>query len=117
MKELIDKCMYDDGFIWNPSVCRCECDTSCDFEKYLDYENCKCRKKLIVKIIGKCNEDIDGNEMVYNATLNNYRKVYNSCTLYIVFLIITFILIIGLGIVCHYFCLHKLKNCFDKLPY
>ena len=43
-RELIDKGIYDKEFIWNPSNCECECDKSCDFEKYLDYENCKCRK-------------------------------------------------------------------------
>ena len=32
-------------FIWNPSNCKCECDKSCDFGEYLDYENCTCRKQ------------------------------------------------------------------------
>ena len=27
-KGLIDKC--DNGFIWNPSICECECEKSCD---------------------------------------------------------------------------------------
>ena len=27
-KELIDKGRSDDGFIWNPSTCECECDKS-----------------------------------------------------------------------------------------
>ena len=39
-KELIDKGICDKRFIWNPS--NCECDKSCDFNEYLDYENCKC---------------------------------------------------------------------------
>ena len=43
-KELIDKGVYDKGFIWNPSDCECECDKSCDIGQYVDYENCKCRK-------------------------------------------------------------------------
>ena len=38
--------MCDKGFIWNPSNCECECDKSCDIGGYLDYENCKCRKKV-----------------------------------------------------------------------
>ena len=37
----------DKGFIWNSSNCECECDKSCDVDEYLDYENCKCRKKLV----------------------------------------------------------------------
>ena len=27
-KELIDKGRCDNGFIWNPSICECECDKS-----------------------------------------------------------------------------------------
>ena len=46
-KELIDKGICDKGFIWNPSDCACECDKSCDIGEYLDYKNCKCRKKII----------------------------------------------------------------------
>ena len=39
-KELIDKGVWDEGFIWNPSNCECECDKECDVGEYLDYENC-----------------------------------------------------------------------------
>ena len=46
-KELIDKGVFDKGFIWNPSNCECEYDKSCDIGEHLDYENCKCRKKLV----------------------------------------------------------------------
>ena len=44
---LIDRGVCDKGFIWNTSNSECECDKSCDIGKYLDYENCKCRKSLI----------------------------------------------------------------------
>ena len=37
--------MCDKGFIWNSSTWECECDKACDVGKYLDYENCKCKKK------------------------------------------------------------------------
>ena len=55
-KELIDLGICDKGFIWNPS--NCECDKSCDIGEYLDYENCKCRKKIIDKLIDECTETI-----------------------------------------------------------
>ena len=42
-KELIDKGICDKGLIWNPS--NCECDKSWDVGGYLDYANCKCRKR------------------------------------------------------------------------
>ena len=50
-KELIDKWVCDKGFIWNPSNCEWECDKACDVGEYVDYENCKCRKKLVDKLV------------------------------------------------------------------
>ena len=29
-------------------------DNSCDIGEYLDYENCKCRKRLIDKLVDEC---------------------------------------------------------------
>ena len=58
-KELIDKGVCDKGLIWNPSNCECECDKSCDIGKYLDYENCKCRKKLVDKLVEECTEILE----------------------------------------------------------
>ena len=64
---MIYKGRCDDGFIWNLSICECECDESCDVGEYLDYANCKCRKRLMDKQFEKCDNDIDENKMVYNA--------------------------------------------------
>ena len=50
-KELSDKGACDKVFIWNPSNCEWECDKSCGIGEYLDYENCKCRKKLVGKLV------------------------------------------------------------------
>ena len=50
-EELIDKGRSDKESIWNPSNCECEFDKSCDFGEYLDYENCKYRKKLVDKLM------------------------------------------------------------------
>ena len=47
-KKLIDKGMCHKGFIWNPRNCECECDKSCDIGEYLDYQNCKCKKKKLI---------------------------------------------------------------------
>ena len=88
-KELIDKGMYDKGFIWKPSNCECECDKSCDIGEYLDYKNCKCKKRLIDKLVEECSENIDGNEMLYNETLDiisssDNNNISNFCIVYIV---------------------------------
>ena len=51
---MIDKCRCDKGFISNYSICECECDKSRDMGDYLDYENRKCRKSLIDKLVEEC---------------------------------------------------------------
>ena len=52
-----------------------ECNKSCDVGEYLDYESCKCRKKLVNKLIEKCTENIDE---VKNA---NPFKIYKNAVL------------------------------------
>ena len=51
--------MCDKGFIWNPSNFECECDKSCDVGQYLHYENCKCRRKSVDKLVEGCSKNID----------------------------------------------------------
>ena len=55
---MIDKGVCDKEYAWNPSNCDCKCDKSCDFGEYLDYENCRCRKRLVDKLMGECIENI-----------------------------------------------------------
>ena len=55
---MIHKDVCDKGYIWNPSNCESECDKSCGFGEYLDYENCKCKKRLVDKIVDECTETI-----------------------------------------------------------
>ena len=93
--------MRDKGFIWNPSNCECKCDKLCDVGEYLGYKNCKCRNKIADKLLEECSEFIDGNEMLYNETLNIipldaiplnvYKKVHRSCTIHIVLFALFFI--------------------------
>ena len=56
---MIDKGVCDKGYAWNLSNCECECDKSCDVCEYLDYENCKCRKQLVDKLVEEGGENID----------------------------------------------------------
>ena len=63
-KKLIHKVIWDKVFIWNSSNCECECDKSCDIGEYSNYENCKCKKKLVDKLVERsyaeeCTESID----------------------------------------------------------
>ena len=100
---MIDRGRCDEGFIWNPGNCECECDKLCDIGQYLDYQNCKCRKKLDDRLSEECSEKIDGNKIIYKGTLNDYENLCNSCTVYIVLLVIFFIISIIINSVFIYF--------------
>ena len=86
-EKLIDKGICNKRYIWNPSNCKCECDKSCDVGKYWDYENCKCRKRLVDKLIKECNENIEENSLI---KVNSTKCKSNSCILYIVLFSIFF---------------------------
>ena len=73
-KELIDNGRCDKGFIWNLSNCECEFDKLYDVGEYLDYENCKCEKRLTGKLVEKGSENVNVNEKTYNDTLNDSGK-------------------------------------------
>ena len=87
----------DKRFSWNPSNCECECDKSCDVGQYLDYRNCKWRKKLVDRLVEEYSENADGDKMIYDGILNDYGKLHNSCTVYIVLLVISFIISINIS--------------------
>ena len=64
-KELIDKGICDEGVIWNPSNCEWKCDKSCDVWEYLDYANCKFRKRLTDKLVEECSENIKWEDITF----------------------------------------------------
>ena len=98
--------MCDKGFIWNPSNCECEYDKSCDIGEYLDYSNCKCRKKLVDKLVEECTENIEETRLV-EKTLAKYKNKHenkcSSCTVYIVIFSIIHAINIGNGIYFDYY--------------
>ena len=107
-KELINKGTCDKGFIMNPSNCEYECDKSCDIGVYLDYKNCRCRKKIIDKLVEKCSENVDRNEMLYNETLDiisssDNNKTSGSCILYIILFSLFLIIRISMAIYVYFF--------------
>ena len=107
--------MRDKGFIWNPSNCECECNKSCDIGEYLDYKNCKCRKKIIDKLTEECSENINGNEMLYNETLDiisssDNNKTSNSCIVCIVLFSVFLIISTSMAIYVYFFLYLKNKS-------
>ena len=93
-KQLIDKGVYDKGFIWNPSNCECEGDKACDVGEYLDYENCKCRKNLFDKLV-----DVKLAKITLAENENSYKC--SSCT--VLFWIFFTINVGGIGAYLIYF--------------
>ena len=95
--------MCDKGYAWNPSNFECECDRSCDVGEYLDYENCKYRKRLVDKLVDECTKTIDEEVEVIDSNKNRC----NSCIVYIVLFSIFFTINVGIGA---YFAYYKYVN-------
>ena len=86
-------------FVQNPSNCECECDKTCDVAEYLDYEHCKCRKKLVDKLVDECTETVEEVKLA-KITLAENENSYkcSSCTVYIVLMIVVFTICTGITI-------------------
>ena len=94
-KELIDK--VDKGYAWNPSNCECECDKSYDVGEYLDYENCKYRKRLVDILVEECNENIDEAKLTEIALFEHKNECVCYYTVFIVLGVIVLTICIGIG--------------------
>ena len=75
--------------------------------EYLDYKICRCRKKIFDKLVEECNENIDGNEMLYNETLDiipsSDNETSNSCVVYIRLFSVFLIINISMAIYVYFF--------------
>ena len=130
-KKLIDKGACNKGYIFDPSHCKCECDKWCNTSQYLDYLDCKCKKKIIDLIVEKCIEydnitkkvnktDNKADNKTDNKTDNKIKivrkTVKNSCRLYII-LTLTSIVISSVYAIYFVYCncfLFKNKDIFTK---
>ena len=112
---MTDKGVCDKAFIWNPSNCECECYKSCDLSEYLDYKNCKCKKRLVNKLAERSSaeeytENIEETRLVEITSSKNENKLKcSSCTLYIILFSMFFIINYGIGsyFLCFYWYLKK----------
>ena len=70
-----------------------------DIGEYLDYENCKCGKKLVDKLVEECTENIEETKLVEKTLAEKENKhKCSSVTLYIVLLWLIFTINVGIGI-------------------
>ena len=106
-KELIDQGVCDKGFIWNPSNRECECHKSCNIGGYLDYSNCRYRKKIVDPLVEECTENINETKLVNITAENENKDKCNSYVVYKMLFFIFFVIIIVIGI---YFVYHKYVN-------
>ena len=94
---MIDKGTCNKGYAWNPSNCECECDTSCDLGEYSDYENCKCRKRLLGKLVEEFNENIDEEKWTEIALFEHKNERVCYYTVFIVLSVIVLTICIGIS--------------------
>ena len=87
------------------------CDKAYDIGKYLDYENCKRRKKIIDKLIDECTETIEEVKLP-KITLaeNESENKYSSCTMYIVLMIVVFTIFVRITTYFVYYNWSLIKN-------
>ena len=114
---MIDKGVCHKGFTWNPSNCECEYDKLCDVGEYLDYENCKCKKRLIEELVEGSSEITDEVKIAKTTSMELHstegeNKCKYSCTIYVVLMVIVFTICIGTGT---YFIYYKYMNHNKKL--
>ena len=69
--------------IWNLSNSKCKCDRSCDVREYLDYENCKCRKRLVDKLVEECSENIDEVKIARIPLAGHENEYKNKCKFFL----------------------------------
>ena len=101
-KELIVKCICNKESIWNPSNCECECDKPYDIREYLDYENSKCKNKLVDKLVAECTENIDEVKIAEITSTELHSSVHeNVCvcsyTICVILAVIALAFSIGIG--------------------
>ena len=79
---MIDKGVCDKGFIWTPTNCECECDKSRDIGEYVDYENYKCKKRLVDKLVEECTETVEEVKQAKITSMELHSTELNSTELH-----------------------------------
>ena len=107
--QLIKECVVKNLF--GILVIVSECDKACNLGEYLDYENCKCRRKLVAPLIEECTETVEEVKLA-KITLAENENSYkcSSCTVYIVLMIVFFTIFTGITTSFIYYNWSLIKN-------
>ena len=79
--------------------------------EYLDYENCKCKKQLVDKLVDECTETVEEvklAEITLAENENNYK--FSSCTVCSVLMIVVFTIFTGITTYFAYYKRSLIKN-------
>ena len=112
IKEYVIKDLFGILVTTDKNCYNCECDKNCGFSKYFDHENCKCRKKIVDKLIDECTETIEEVKLAnitFTENENSYYKC-SSCKVYIVLMIVIFTIFTGIIISFVYYNWSLIKN-------
>ena len=89
--------------MWNLSTYYCECNKACKTDKYLDIENCSCRKRQFGKLVIACEDEI----LNTTETLLDDKKYTcekRNCLIHIISLVITCTLLLTvISTGCYYY--------------
>ena len=62
--------------MWNPSICDCECNKACKIDEYLHLKNCSCEKRVISRLVFKCEDEIlNTTDTSLNDKKSNMQKI------------------------------------------
>ena len=116
-KELINKGVCDKRYAWNISNCECECDKSCDVGEYLDYENGKCRKMLVDKLVQECTRNIDEAKLAKKVLFKDGDVCVFSYTVFIVLVVTVLTVSIEVGAYYTYKYINRNQENISKYDY
>ena len=108
---------YEKGYMWNPSMCDCECKKACKFDEYLDITNCSCKIRLIVKLVLEC-EDKTSKTIETLLDVKKLACAKINCLIHTISLvIICFLLLVVVCVSCYsYYTKYRPKQK-DLLPF
>ena len=64
-------------FLWNPSMCDCECNKTSKIRIYLNIKNCSCEKCLVGKLVLECEDEVLNATEAFNKKSDMKKLLYS----------------------------------------